>query len=304
MAELVPKADSSIQVTTGSCSPALASAAGSFSVPQTTSVPEPGTKLGFGVLVFAEKRLDGKLLWLELRAGKGNVLAGAVLQELVAHLRGHQDDPRLRCAVIAAAGNHFSFGASVEEHQPDQAAAMLATFHQAVRAIAGFPLPVVAAVQGKCLGGAFEVALACHVVLASPTAQFACPEIKLGVFPPVLAVLGPLRLGSALSDRLLLTGAELPAQAAGQCGFAEILSGEAFEAEVLGWVERHFAGLSGYCLRVATAAVRQTSALQTALGADLDAAERRYLQQLLPSHDGNEGIAAFLARRSPLWRDA
>lgn len=255
-------------------------------------------------LVFAEKRLDGKVLWLELRAGKGNVLAGAVLQELIAHLRDHQQDPHLRCAVIAAAGNHFSFGASVEEHQRDQAAAMLTTFHAAIRAIAKFPVPVVAAVQGKCLGGAFEVALACHVVLAAPTAQFGCPEIKLGVFPPVLAVLGPLRLGSALSERLLLTGAELPAQAAGLCGFAEILSGDAFEGAVLGWVENNFAGLSGYCLRVATTAVRQTSAVQLALGSDLDDAESIYLQQLLPSHDGNEGIAAFLARRSPLWRDA
>lgn len=255
-------------------------------------------------LVFAEKRLDGKVLWLELRAGKGNVLAGAVLQELVAHLQSYQDDLQLRCAVITGAGNHFSFGASVEEHQRDQAAAMLATFHAAIRAVAGFPVPVVAAVQGKCLGGAFEVALACHVVLAAPTAQFACPEIKLGVFPPVLAVLGPLRLGSALSERLLLTGAEIDAAAAARSGFAEILSGDAFEAAVLGWVERNFAGLSGYCLRVATAASRQTTAMQMALGPDLDAAEQRYLQQLLPSHDGNEGIAAFLARRSPQWRDA
>lgn len=254
--------------------------------------------------VFAETRLDGKVLWLELRAGKGNVLAGAVLDELIAHLRNHQDDPRLRCAVITGAGHHFSFGASVEEHQRDQAAAMLATFHAAIRAVASFPLPVVAAVQGKCLGGAFEVALACHMVLAAPTAQFACPEIKLGVFPPVLAVLGPLRLGSALSERLLLTGAEIGAQAAAQCGFAEILSEDAFEAAVLSWVERNFAGLSGYSLRVATAAARRTTAMQAALGLDLDAAEERYLQQLLPSHDGNEGIAAFLARRSPQWSDA
>jgi DHA2 family multidrug resistance protein len=67
---------------------------------------------------------------------------------------------------------------------------MLAAFHRTIRAVAAFPVPVAALVEGRCLGGAFELALACHYLFAKESAVFACPEVKLGVVPPVLAVLG------------------------------------------------------------------------------------------------------------------
>ncbi|MBI5609510.1 MAG: enoyl-CoA hydratase/isomerase family protein [Deltaproteobacteria bacterium] len=257
-------------------------------------------------LVQAEILEGGKLLWLTLTAGKGNVLSMAVLEALGAELESHRQDQHLRAVVLQGGGGHFSFGASVEEHQKDQAAAMLATFHKSLRAVASFPVPVVALVQGKCLGGAFELALVCHLVLATPNAHFACPEIKLGVLPPVLAALGPARLGGAWTEKLVLTGGDLPLSAAESTGFATILpQTDDVRATALQWLQGHLLGLSAHSLRVATGLVRHSCACdqQGGLGAILDLAEKTYVQGLIPSHDGNEGIAAFLERRAPNWQD-
>ncbi len=245
------------------------------------------------------------VLDLQLQAGKGNVLTTEVLHELVAHLRAHRDRPHLRMVLLRGSGGHFSFGAAVDEHRKDKAAAMLREFHSALRAVATCEVPVVALVEGKCLGGAFELALVCHVVLAAPNASFACPEIKLGVLPPVLAAVGASRLGAAWTERLVLTGAELPLAVAESTGFAVRLPADipALDA-ALGWYDNNLAGSSAHSLRVAVRAVRDGTGLTAALGEPLDRAERLYLDRLLPSHDGNEGIEAFLGRRPPQWRDA
>ncbi len=247
---------------------------------------------------------EGKLLDIVIDNPKGNVLTGAVMGELDAALAEHAGSARLRLVTIRGAGAHFSFGASVEEHQPDRAAAMLRGFHALVRRVGAYPVPVAAVVDGRCLGGAFELALACHFVLATERAVFACPEIKLGVFPPVLAALGPRRLGAAWAERLLLTGGELDAATAAGIGFVTRLvpAGDEMFPAARAWYDATFDALSAFSLRQAVTAVR-SSAL-----ADFDegiaAAERHYLASLLPSHDGNEGIAAFLDKRSPRWSDA
>jgi enoyl-CoA hydratase/carnithine racemase len=158
---------------------------------------------------------------------------------------------------------------------------------------------------------AFELVLACHFVFAARSAVFACPEIKLGVVPPVLAVLGHHRLGGPLAERMLLTGLELAADEADAHGLVTALLPNQCDgldtaalSVVLEWYRNHLAPLSAFSLREATHAVRLGSGLVASLGAPLDIAERRYLEHLLPSHDGNEGIEAFLAKRPPAWVNA
>jgi cyclohexa-1,5-dienecarbonyl-CoA hydratase len=247
---------------------------------------------------------SGTLLELVVDVPKGNVLSRAVMEELDRALADHAEDKHLKCVVIRGAGRHFSFGASVEEHRRAQAGAMLATFHALVRRVGRYPVPVVAAVDGRCLGGAFELALACHLVVATTSAVFACPEIKLGVVPPVLAALGGARLGAATTERMLLTGAELDARAAQALGFvSEIVPDDTtLEAWLPAWHERTFGPLSAYALRQGVATVRRE--LSPLLGDAIAEAERHYLSHVVTSHDGNEGIEAFLAKRPPVWRDA
>jgi len=247
--------------------------------------------------------LEGdRVLEVRIDRPKGNVLDQRVMRELKHVLRGHQDHRALKLVLLRAEGRHFSFGASVEEHRRDQAPAMLESFHNLMRRVAGFPVPIAALVQGQCLGGAFELALCAHFVLATADAEFACPEIKLGVFPPVLAVVGPHRLGAARTERMLLTGEKLGAEAALAAGFvSRIVDGR---ESALEWYREQLAPLSASSLRIATRVARESSGLLDALGAKLRRAESAYVETLLRTHDANEGVEAFLEKRPPVWRDA
>lgn len=245
---------------------------------------------------------NGTLLRLVLDAPPGNILTGGLMEQLGHELASHVQEPSLRMVVLQGAGGQFSFGASVEEHRKASAPGMLHSLSRLVRAIGAYPVPVAALVEGRCLGGAFELVLACHMAFTTPDAVLGCPEIKLGVFPPVLAALGPWRLGGALSDRLVLTGESLTAEGARACG----LSSATFEgpdpfARFTEWYRKGPARLSAAALRIAAQAVRAGTA--PLFGARLDEMEHLYLERVLSSHDGNEGIEAFIARRPPVWED-
>ena len=247
----------------------------------------------------------GAVLDLQLNRPKANILDAAMMRALATALATAADERSLKLVVIRGSKGHFSFGASVEEHQAAQAPAMLAGFHALIRQIGRFPVPVAALIEGQCLGGAFEVVLVCHLLFATPGAQLACPEIRLGVLPPVLAAIGAQRLGGALAERLLLTGAPLTAPEAERHGLLTVLSAEAPPLEqVLAWYRQQLAPLSAFALRQGVRASREGSGLLAALDGGLAAAEALYLEQILPSHDGNEGIAAFLARRPAKWENA
>ena len=248
---------------------------------------------------------DGTVLRLVLDRPKGNILTSEMMGELADALEAHRDDRHLRLVVVRGASGTFSYGASVEEHRKALAPAMLARFHDLACRLASYPVPTAALVEGRCLGGAFELVLCCHFVFAMRGAVFACPEIKLGVFPPVLAVLGPGRLGAPVAERMLLTGEEASAEALAKTGFvtAVLDDGADGEAAVLAWYREKLRGLSAFALRQAARAARAGAGAED-LGRQLAAVERRYVGIVLESHDGNEGIEAFLARRPPVWEDA
>ncbi len=256
--------------------------------------------------VRAEVLEGGAVLRLVFGGSKGNIVTMDLMAALGGALDAHRDDRHLKLVALKGAGGTFSYGASVAEHRKAQAPAMLAAFHALAAKVATYPVPVAAVVEGRCLGGAFELALCCHFVFAARNAVFACPEIKLGVFPPVLAVVGPHRLGPALAERLLLTGEEAPAEALARTGFVTELAAEGADAEaaLMLWYREKLGGLSAFALRQATGAARSGAGLDASLGDRLAAQERRYREQVLESRDGNEGIEAFLARRAPVWEDA
>ncbi len=255
-----------------------------------------------------EARLDaeGGVLWLTLDQPKGNILTIQMVGELSAALDAHRDAEALKLVVLSGAGGNFSFGASVEEHRKEQAPAMLAGFHRFIRQLAAYPVPTAALVEGNCLGGGFEVAICCHFLLATASARFACPEIKLGVFPPVLAAIGAQRLGGLVAERMLLTGETLGAEESHRLGLlaALIATGDDPRQALLAWYQKRLQPLSAFALRQATTAARRASGFLDHLDRALAAAEELYLGKLLPSHDGNEGIEAFLEKRRPVWKDA
>jgi cyclohexa-1,5-dienecarbonyl-CoA hydratase len=248
---------------------------------------------------------DGTQLRLVLDRPKGNVLTLEMMNALSEALAAHSNNPHLRLVFIRGAGNHFSFGASVEEHRKEQAPSMLAGFHAMIRLVAAYPVPIAALVEGSCLGGAFELILACHLVFAAPTANFGCPEIKLGVFPPVLAAIGSHRLGGPLAERLIMTGASIDAATAEKAGLVSaILSGGSPEEELIEWYRKNLRPLSAFAVRQGNRVARIGSGLIAALKEPLDQIERQYVNEVLQSNDGNEGIVAFIERRKPVWKDS
>ena len=256
-------------------------------------------------ILLAETLEDGEVLALTLNQPKANIVTGAMLKAVSKALSAHENDKALRLVTLRGAGSHFSFGASIEEHRKEEAPAMLQTLHRVVRQLVSYPVPIAALVDGQCLGGGFEVVLCCQFVFATERAVFACPEIKLAVFPPVLSVLGPLRLGPNTSERMVVTGGNLSAQAAKEINFctAVVESGSDLDETALNWYRENLAPLSAFAIRQGTKAARRASGMHAAVEGLLDAAEKQYVAEVLSSHDGNEGIEAFIARRPPVWKD-
>ncbi|HEY4800535.1 MAG TPA: enoyl-CoA hydratase-related protein, partial [Bacteroidia bacterium] len=127
--------------------------------------------------------------------GKGNVLDHVMMHELQAILDSFKTNYNLKLITFEGAGKHFSFGASVEEHKKDAAAAMLRSFHHLFYALRDLSIPTVAKISGQCLGGGLELALMCNQMFADKTAKLGQPEVVLGVFPPPASLLLPEKIG-------------------------------------------------------------------------------------------------------------
>ncbi|MCK5325818.1 MAG: enoyl-CoA hydratase/isomerase family protein, partial [Woeseiaceae bacterium] len=100
---------------------------------------------------------ENQVLRLRLARPKANIIDAAMIDALSTALTSHVTNSRMMAVVLDAEGPHFSFGASVEEHPPAQCAGMLKKLHGLITQMIEYPVPVIAAVQGQCLGGGLEV---------------------------------------------------------------------------------------------------------------------------------------------------
>ncbi len=241
---------------------------------------------------------DGALLRLRLARPKANLVDATMIAALHAALGQYRRHVMLRGVLLDAEGPHFSFGASVEEHLADKCAAMLESLHALLLELLEFPVPVMVAVQGQCLGGGLELALACGRIYAAPNAQFGQPEIKLGVFAPAASALLPYRVRQPDAEDLLLTGRSIGADDALRIGLVQQVA-EDPAAAALAWYEQHLHGRSAAALACATVAAR--GVMQKQVRERLAELERLYLEWLMRTHDANEGLAAFLEKRQPAW---
>lgn len=241
---------------------------------------------------------DGQLLRLCLSRPKANIVDAEMIDALDDALDRHLDQPQLLGVILEAEGPHFSFGASVEEHMPDQCAAMLARFHSLLLKMLDSPVPVLVAVQGQCLGGGLELACAGNRIFASPQSALGQPEILLAVFAPAASCLLPLRVGQANAENLLFSGASIDGEEAFRIGLVDQLD-EDPQAAALAWFEKHLVGKSPSSLRYAVKAAR--SDYVRTIEERLNALERLYLDELMQTHDATEGLGAFLNKRKPTW---
>jgi len=241
---------------------------------------------------------DGALLRLRLARPKANIVDAAMVAALSGALLAYRGHPRLRAVLLDAEGPNFSFGASVEEHLPEGCAAMLASLHGLVLSMLEFPVPILTAVGGQCLGGGLEVALAGGPIFAAPDAQLGQPEMLLGVFAPAASVLLPYRVNQPAAEDLLFSGRSVSGTEARAMGLVQIVADDP-EVAALAYFERHLAGKSAASLACAVTAARGT--MIPDVRRRLNEVERLYLDRLMQTRDANEGLVAFLGKRKPKW---
>lgn len=243
---------------------------------------------------------DGSLLRLRLARPKANIVDAAMIAALDAALAEYSEAQDLRAVLLDHEGPHFSFGASVEEHLPGSCTAMLQSLHALVRSMLNFPLPLLVAIKGQCLGGGLEVAAAGSMLFAAPDAKLGQPEIKLAVFAPAASCLLPERIGQARAEDLLLSGRSMGAEEALKTGLVDSVS-EDPEATALAWFDQYLASSSASTLRFAVIAAR--AEYRQRVLAKLERVEALYLEQLMATNDAVEGLTAFLEKRPAKWEN-
>ena len=233
---------------------------------------------------------------------KGNIVTADMIRALGQALETIAEHPHLKLVTLEGAGADFSFGASIPEHAPGEIGRVLPEAHALIYALLDLPIVTAALVRGRCLGGGFEIALACDFIFAEESALFGLPEVALGVFPPAASALLPPRVGTARAASAIISGNPRPARQWWEAGLVErVVADGTLDAEVDGWFAAHLQGKSAVALRYASTAARH--GLRQHVRAVLPELERLYLTDLMQTGDAVEGIAAFLEKRVPRWTD-
>ena len=237
-------------------------------------------------LVRSQASRDGAWQRLQLNAPPGNLLSLDLVRALGKALHDLQSTPGIKWLTIEGAGDEFSFGAKIQEHEPGLMATVLPETHRVIRQVLEFPAPTAALVNGRCLGGGFELALACDDILATDS-----------------AALLPLRVGASRATRAIVTG---QLQAAGywhEAGLLSMVAPTTSLIEAAGtWFDTHLSPHSSVAQSHADAASRLT--LRAQAEPALEKAERDYLSGLLKTRDAAEGVQAWIDKRAPNWKNS
>jgi len=232
-----------------------------------------------------------------------NALNSQLMRELGAALLAFDADETIGAIVITGSEKAFAAGADIKEMQPlTYMDAYLADFISAGwETITRIRKPVIAAVAGFALGGGCEVAMMCDFVIAADTAKFGQPEINLGIIPGSGGTQRLTRLvGKAKAMEMVLTGRMIDAAEAERAGLvARVVPAADLLAEAIKAAEK-IASLSRPSVMMAKEAVNR--ALETTLSEGLRF-ERRLFHSLFATEDQKEGMAAFVEKRPPRFKN-
>jgi len=244
-------------------------------------------------------RFEHRTAWVTLDRPPLNILNIAMMESLDVALG--RALPKSDIVIFQGAGaKAFCAGADVADHTPKRVGRMLSAFHAVFRRLAAAECLTIAAVHGYCLGGGMELATFCDLVLATQSAQFGQPEIKLGCFPPVALVTLPCLIGMQAAAHLILTAHQINATEAHRLGLvSRVVPDDGLPAAVDALLDE-LRALSPSVLRLTRKTLARLHSPDFL--AQLDEAERLYLSELIETHDAQEGIRAFLEKRKPVWK--
>ena len=253
------------------------------------------------VFKYIQTELKDGVATLTLNRAPLNWLNIEMMEEINSYFEGLMKEKSLKLLVIQAAGKAFCVGVEVADHLGDLAPKMIATFHKMFRLMDALKAPSLAVVNGSALGGGCELALYCDMVVATEKSKFGQPEIQVGVFPPIAALVFPRIIGRKKAMELVLAGDTIGAQEALSLGLVNKVVPEASLGEEVNAFIGKFTKLSAIVLKLTKEAT--LAGLDDDMDQGLKAIERIYLGQLMKTHDAMEGLKAFLEKRKPTWKN-
>ena len=201
-----------------------------------------------------------------------------------------------------ANGKAFSAGVDVSDHTKEKVNEMIQVFHGIFTNLQKIKAPTIALVNGAALGGGCEVATFCDMVIASENSKFGQPEIKVGVLPPVAAAIFPKLIWSKKALELIMTGDIISANEAKDLGLINhILHVKNFEAEAEKFINEKLTNNSAIVLQLTKRAFIEGASQNYT--ESIKKIEDIYLNELMNTDDANEGLAAFMEKREPVWKN-
>jgi cyclohexa-1,5-dienecarbonyl-CoA hydratase len=253
---------------------------------------------GFQFVKFA---IEGEVAHLTLDRPEHNLLNERMLAEISSGISSVSERPEIKLIVLDSAAKAFCGGIELGEYTQRRVFQLLDAFHGAFTAMLDTSKPVLVVVNGPAFGGGAELAALGDLVIATPRARFAQPEIKLGVFPPLAAAVLPYIVGPKLALELVLTGETMGAERARDLGLVNwVVSPEELQTkvdDVIAKVTSH----SGPVLTMAKKAILGSMGMPLRDG--VRNSMKVFLNELADLEDSQEGLRALVEKRAPKWKN-
>ena len=250
---------------------------------------------------FVKFRIEGQVAHLRLDRPSQNLLNERMLMEIASGISSVSEKREVKMILLDSEGKTFSGGIELGEYTQRRVFQLLDAFHTTFSAMMDTSKPVLVVVNGPAYGGGAELAALGDLVIATPNARFAQPEIKLGAFPPLSAAVLPYILGPQRSLELVLTGEAMSAERAKELGLVNWLVPEedliAKVDEIVGKVTAQ----SGPVLTMAKKAI--LGSLGMPLREGVRNSMKVFLNELADLEDSQEGLRALVEKRAPVWKN-
>ncbi|HLK03883.1 MAG TPA: enoyl-CoA hydratase/isomerase family protein [Candidatus Acidoferrum sp.] len=250
---------------------------------------------------YIKVRLEGSVARMTLNRPEHNLLNESMLRELADGIDAIGQKDEIKLIVLDSACKVFCGGIEVGEYTSQRVFQMLDAFHSAFAGILETAKPVVCVVNGPAIGGGAELAAFGDMVIATPKARFAQPEISIGVFPPLASTILPYLVGPKKALELVLTGEPVTAERALEMGLVNRLVPEADLEKAVNDLVGRITGHSGPVLTMAKKAI--LSGMGLSLKDGLKQSMNIFLNELYRLEDSQEGLHALVEKRKPNWKN-
>jgi cyclohexa-1,5-dienecarbonyl-CoA hydratase len=230
-----------------------------------------------------------------------NVLTVPLMTELAGAIESLDNNNHIKCILLDSSQKAFSAGISLEDSRPDRIFQTLDAFNRVFHAIGEISKPLIVVVNGPAIGAGSELVAFGDLIIATPNARFAQPEVKMGVFPPFAAIMMPSVIGPKKAYELLLTGQPLTAEEAHALGFINKLVPESELETTVNEVLARIGEFSGPVLEMTKRVIASSMGLP--LSEAIKRSQDIYLNQLYALEDVQEGLRAVVEKRKPVWKN-